>query len=105
MIRLAETCGYDFNKIQKHSQANGSIYVISYKAHNAILSYSPIFDELFDGIRMECQKEKYKVKITQFYEKTDIFVGGAESFLPECRLNCLKIANNKNYLKYWRNMI
>ncbi len=72
VIRFAEACGYDFTKIKKHSHANGSIYVISYKAHNAILSYSPIFDELFDGIRMECQKGNYKVKITQFYEKTDI---------------------------------
>ena len=68
VIHLAETLGYDFTKIKKNHTTNGSIYVISYKTHNAILSYSPIFDELFDGIKMECQKENYKVKITQFYE-------------------------------------
>lgn len=72
VIRLAESCGYDFTKIKKHSHTIGSIYTISYKAHNAILSYSPIFDELFDGIRIECQKNNYRVKIVQFYEKTDI---------------------------------
>ena len=48
VIRLAEAYGYDFTKIKKSKNPNGSIYIISYKAHNAILSYSPIFDELFD---------------------------------------------------------
>lgn len=70
VIRLAELCGYDFSKIKKNT-TNNSIYVISYKAHNAILSYAPIFDELFDGIKSECQQENYKVKTIQFYEKTD----------------------------------
>lgn len=72
VIRLAETCGYDFTKIRKNSDSSGSIYVISYKTHNAILSYAPIFDELLDGIKMECQKDNYKVKIIHFYEKTDL---------------------------------
>ena len=66
VIRLAETCGYDFTKIKKSKNTNGSIYIISYKTHNAILSYSPIFDELFDGIKMECQKDNYKVRMIQF---------------------------------------
>jgi len=72
VIHLAELWGYDFSKIKKNSNNNGSIYVISYKTHNAILSYSPIFDELFDGIKSECQQKNYKVKIIQFYEKTDV---------------------------------
>lgn len=71
VIRLAEACGYDFTRIKKNIKNTGSIYVISYKAHNAILSYAPIFDELFEGIKIECQRDNYKVKIIQFYEKTD----------------------------------
>lgn len=72
VIHLAENYGYDFSRLKKSSDLSGSIYVISYKTHNAILSYSPIFDELFDGIKIECQKENYKIKIIQFYEKTDV---------------------------------
>lgn len=72
VIRLAEKNGYDFTKIKKSNHSDGSIYVISYKSHNTILSYSPIFDELYEGIKLACQKENYKVKVMQFYEKTDI---------------------------------
>ena len=71
VIRLAEEYGYDFTKIKKNSSPNGSIYIISYKTHNAILAYAPIFNELFDGIKMECHKRNFKVKSIQFYEKTD----------------------------------
>lgn len=72
VIHLAETYGYDFTKIKKNINLNESIYVISYKTNNTILSYSPIFDELLEGIKTECKKENYKVKIMQFYEKTDM---------------------------------
>lgn len=71
VIHLAEEYGYDFTKLKKDNNNIGSIYVISYKTHNAILSYSPIFDELFDGIKSECQLKNHKVKIIQFYEKND----------------------------------
>ncbi|MCR4823122.1 MAG: LacI family DNA-binding transcriptional regulator [Treponema sp.] len=71
VIHLAEEYGYDFSKLKKDNNHAGSIYVIYYKAHNAILSYSPIFNELFDGIKSECQLKNYKVKTIQFYEKND----------------------------------
>ena len=71
IIRTAEEYGYDFTKTKKVSSHSSCIYIISYKTHNAILSYTPIFNELFDGIKMECQKEHYQVKVMQFYEKND----------------------------------
>ncbi|MCR5216243.1 MAG: LacI family DNA-binding transcriptional regulator [Lachnospiraceae bacterium] len=71
VIRLAEECGYDFTKIKKGNSNGGSIYVISYRTHNAILSYAPIFDTIYDGVKSECQQKNYKVKMIQFYEKND----------------------------------
>ncbi len=72
IIKAAEEYGYDFTKIKSSHEHNGAIYILFYKTHNAILSYSPIFNELYDGIKNECQKEHFTVKMMQFYEKTDI---------------------------------
>ena len=72
IIKAAEEYGYDFTKIKSDPLRSGSIYIISYKTHNAILSYTPIFNELYDGVRGECQKENFTVKMMQFYEKVDV---------------------------------
>ena len=71
IIKAAEEAGYDFTKIKTPSEINGSIYVIFYKSSNAILSYTPIFDELYEGVKSECQKYKIKTRMVQFNEKTD----------------------------------
>ncbi len=70
IIKTAEENGFDFTKLKKSTTA-GSIYIVSYRASNAILSYSAIFNEMWEGIKAECQKENYPVKMIQFYEKTD----------------------------------
>lgn len=72
IIKAAEKYGYDFTKIKRSPDHSGSIYIIFYKTHNAILSYAPIFNDLYDGVKSECQKEHFSVKMMQFYEKTDI---------------------------------
>lgn len=70
VIRVAQEYGFDFTKL-KNQEHLGSIYVIYYRTSNAILSYSPIFDVLFDGVKSECKKSNYPVKMVSFYEKTD----------------------------------
>ncbi len=72
IIKAAEEYGYDFTRIRRDPNRSGSIYIIFYRTHNAILSYAPIFNELYDGVKDECQKEHFSVKMMQFYEKTDI---------------------------------
>ncbi len=71
VIKAAEEAGYDFSRIRNSGDISGSIYVIFYKTHNAILSYTPIFDELYQGIKEECQKKSIGCKMIHFYEKTD----------------------------------
>ena len=66
IIKAAEEYGYDFTKVKHDSSHSGSIYIIFYRTHNAILSYSPIFNELYDGVKSECQKEHFTVKMMQF---------------------------------------
>lgn len=71
IIEAAEQAGYDFERIQNKASNRGSIYFVSYRTSNAILSYSPIFDELFDGIVNECKKREYTVRMIQVYERSD----------------------------------
>ncbi len=71
IIRAAEEAGFDFTKIKSDQSISGSIYVVFYKTSNAILSYTPIFDELYEGVKNECQKKKIGTRMLQFYEKTD----------------------------------
>ncbi len=71
VIKAAEEEGYDFTRLKNSGDISGSIYVIFYKTHNAILSYTPIFDELYQGIKEECQKKRIGTKMVHFYEKTD----------------------------------
>lgn len=80
IIKAAEEAGYDFTKIKSDPARSGSIYIIIYKTHNAILSYTPIFNEIYDGVRSECQKENFTVKMMQFYEKVDVL----EDCFPTC---------------------
>lgn len=72
VIKAAEEYGYDFTKVKRDPDHTGSIYIIFYRTHNAILSYSPIFNEMYDGVKSECQKGHFTVKMMQFYEKADV---------------------------------
>lgn len=71
IIKAAEERGFDFTRLAKSSDCHGSIHTIFYKTHNAILSYAPIFNELYEGIKAECQACHYSVNTIQFYEKTE----------------------------------
>lgn len=71
VIKAAEENGFDFSKLKSGRTHNGSVYLIFYKASNAILSYVPIFEDLFNGVKEVCQKEGLGTQIVQFYEKTD----------------------------------
>lgn len=71
VLREAEKYGYDFSKLSMKKNCSGDIYCIIYRAHNAILNYTPIFSELTDGIEQECRQNGYHLKISQLYEKTD----------------------------------
>lgn len=73
ILQAAEQYGYDFSKLSNKNRRPGNIYAIWYRGNNTILSYSPIFDEIMDGIEMECRKQGYQLKIIQFYDKSEDF--------------------------------
>ena len=71
MVEAAEKYGYDFTKLSLKKNKAGSIYAVSYRSHNAIMSYSPIFDAMVEGMESVVQKDNYKLKVITFYEKRD----------------------------------
>lgn len=71
VIKAAQEMGYNFSRIKEKQERLGSVHVVFYRTHNAILSYAPIFDELYDGIRSVCQKSHVISHVIHFYEKTD----------------------------------
>jgi len=64
----AEKLGYDFTKLKQREIAEGSIYLIIYKKSGAVVSDTPFFAELSEGISDACKEQGHKLKITYFYE-------------------------------------
>ncbi len=71
VLEAAQKYGYDFSRLAAKTSKNRSVSMIFYRSHNAILSYSPIFEELSDGTMRECTAQGCKCRIIQFYEKRD----------------------------------
>ena len=102
VIKAAEQYGYDFTKLSSKNNRTGDIYCIVYRAHNALLNYTPIFSELTDGIEQECREKGFRLKIIQFHEKMDdiqkligdirvsdcagIILLGTETTIATCRM-------------------
>lgn len=88
VLKEAEKSGYDFSKLSLKKSSFGDIYCIIYRAHNAILNYTPIFSELTDGIEQECRLNGYHLKTLQIYEKTD----NVQKYIEDLRIsNCVGI--------------
>lgn len=71
ILSAAEKYGYDMSRIRGNQTLKGTIYVILYKSTNAILSYSPIFDELVAGVKNVASAHSVRVRIQPFWEKND----------------------------------
>ncbi len=88
VVEAAEKYGYDFSRLSHKNKKTGSIYAISYRAHNAILSYTPIFDEMAEGMEQICHTWGFHLKLIQYYEKTE----NLQKYLEDLRLSdCIGI--------------
>ena len=88
IIKAAEQYGYDFTRLSSKSSRTGDIYCVIYRAHNALLNYTPIFTELIDGMEQECQEQGYKLKLLQINEKID----NVQKYIEDIRIsNCAGI--------------
>lgn len=75
VIEVAKNNGYDFTRIQESKEAkadNGDISFIIYKKHGAIVSDTPFFNQLTEGIEQSCRKAHYNLHINYLYGDEDI---------------------------------
>ena len=74
VLKAAEEHGYDFTK--RNPQADyapiGSIYFIIYRKDGAVVTDTPFFSELSEGIDLECKRLQYFLNIQYVYEDEKI---------------------------------
>lgn len=87
VIATAKEYGYDFSKLaetEHETVSNGSIYFLLYRRHGAVVSDTPFFSQLSEGIEAGCRSAHYHMNLYYLYETDDI-----EAQLKEIiRLGC-----------------
>ena len=68
VLDTAEKEGYDFSRISNKKQVSGSIYFVLYKKHGAIVTNTPFFSQLSDGISEGCKDTGYKMNTRYIYD-------------------------------------
>lgn len=76
VIEVAKENGYDFTRISEDNTIpqiiNGTIYFIIYRKHGAIVSDTPFFSQLSEGIDYGCKRAKYYLNVHYLYENENI---------------------------------
>ena len=71
VIETAQQMGYDFSRIGDPSltlPVQGTITFIIYRRHGAVVSDTPFFSQLSEGIDSACRKLRYHLNICYLYE-------------------------------------
>ena len=85
VVDAAEKYGYDFTKLSLKKNKAGSIYAVSYRSHNAIMSYSPIFDAMVEGMESVVQKDK----VSPVFRRKRISCGNCSYFFGRSFFCCI----------------
>ena len=68
VLDTAKKYGYDFVRISEKHSSPGCIYFVIYKKHGAVVTDTPFFSEVTDGIHLACQRTGYKMKSCYIYK-------------------------------------
>lgn len=80
----ARECGYDLSKYYAHAQTPHNICFLNYKKSGKVVTDTPFFSELTEGISSACKSNNINLSITYIY--------GAEPVAPQ-----LKALSDKGY--------
>lgn len=73
VLKAAKESGYDFAKKQISPQLKkGTVCFAIYKKCGAVVSDTPFFSSLSEGISLKCKQENYDFQIRYLYEEDDI---------------------------------
>ncbi len=89
VMTVAREQGYDFAGRQRRSAESppvlqGTISFILYKKHGAVVSDTPFFDQLAEGIYRGAKENHYALQIQYIYENKTEFVEAQIKKLPFC---------------------
>ncbi len=69
VLSAAHEYGFDFSKLEAKASASGNIQLVIYKKHGIVVTDTPFFSQLLEGIEQCCKNKSYSLQITYFYEK------------------------------------
>lgn len=75
VIATAKEYGYDFSKITIQADvqnSKGSIFFVLYRKHGAVVTDTPFFSQLTEGINNACEHTNYYMNIQYLYDDSDI---------------------------------
>jgi LacI family transcriptional regulator len=72
VLEAAEKYGYDFSKTLKARKPSRHITFIIYKRQGAVVSETPFYSTLFEGIETACAEFNYKLHITYIHRDDDV---------------------------------
>jgi LacI family transcriptional regulator len=72
VLETARKYGYDFSKKNDSEAGNGVIQFIIYKEHGAIVTNTPFFAQIAEGVDIGCKRAGYELQATYFYGKQNI---------------------------------
>lgn len=74
--KTAEELGYDFTRIRERNapfkEINGTISFILFRRHGAVVTDTPFFAQVSEGVGMACKEEGYHLNVSYLYEGDDV---------------------------------
>ncbi len=71
IVAAAKAYGYDFSRIEERSEKEGAIAFVIYKKSGAVVTDSPFFSQLAEGVSRGCRLNKRGMRIFYVYEKEE----------------------------------
>lgn len=74
VLAAAEKAGFDFTKLKQAGPApnSGSVYFVIFKKHGAVVSDTPFFDQLTEGVDEACRALSYYLTIQYLHQGEDV---------------------------------
>ena len=68
VISAAKEYGFDFSRLEQKTSTTCTIQLVVYKKNDVVVTDTPFFAQLIEGIENGCRSENVSLKITYFYE-------------------------------------
>lgn len=67
VLSAAQEYGFDFSRLEAKSAVSGNLQLVIYKKHGMVVSDTPFFSQLLEGIEQCCKSTNHTLRITYFY--------------------------------------